>query len=274
MSRVLVQSPHESHVVITGASGGIGAALARTFASMGANVTVVDRHREPLVRLTDDLKVRSHVVQVDLLQDPIGWLNAAEEELGPIDVLINNAGDMIAGPFADTDPRRERDVLALDLAVPLSLMRAVLPGMLERQAGTIVNITSTGALAPNPGMVAYCAAKAGLAAASESLRGELRGSGVHVVTVYPGPTETEMLKRAYAAYPPAAIVRMLPRGSPAALAERIADAVRRGRPRVIYPTPYTLFRYFPPLVCWFLDRFSPVPLKASEQGRPIGGEPR
>jgi short-subunit dehydrogenase len=162
------------HVAITGAAGGIGSALARTFAVAGASVTLVGRRREPLTRLAAELQVRSCILEVDLLRDPSGWVREAEAELGPIDVLINNAGELVAGPFAEIDPRRERDIIELDLAVPLALMRAVLPHMLRRRAGTVVNIASTGALAPNPGMVSYCAAKAGVRFHEHSpLRGPL-----------------------------------------------------------------------------------------------------
>src|SRR5262249_8637874 len=144
--------------------------------------------------------------------------------------------------IANEDLRRELEV---DLMTPLALVRAVLPSMLQRKAGSIVNVASLGALAPVPGMTGYSAAKAGLAAASESLRGELLKSGVHVMTVYPGPVYTPMGDAGYAAYPPTLGPRILPTGTPEKLARKVRRAVEGKKARLIYPWIYTVTRYFP-----------------------------
>lgn len=250
------------HVAITGAAGGIGAALARELASAGHAITLVGRHGDALARVAASLGVPTHVAVVDLarVDESTQWIAGAEAALGPIDVLVNNAGTTIVDRFEDVRPSEVQRLFAVDLLAPLLLTRAVLPSMRARGHGTIVHIASTGALAPNPGMVHYCAAKAGLAAASEALRGELRGTGVHVVTVYPGPTRTAMLERAYAGYPPARSVAGLPTATPEALARRIRSAIERGTPRVIHPRTYRFFRAFPGLGRWLLDRFTPAPL--------------
>lgn len=259
------------HVAITGASGGIGRALAAEFSRHGGRITLVGRRTAVLESIASGLKCSTLVAQADLsqLEHACDWVVAAESALGPIDVLINNAGDLVAGSFVDVDPAQARSLIDLNLLAPLELMRAVLPLMLARRSGTVVNIASTGALAPAPGMVDYCAAKAGLAAASESLCGELHGSGVHVVTVYPGPIRTPMLERAHAAYPRSRLVAGLPIGEPDELARRVRRAVERGMPRVIYPRVYSSFRYLPWLARWLLDQLTPAPL-ASPNSRSVG----
>jgi len=163
----------------------------------------------------------------------------------------------IVDNFAATDMERAEQLLRVNLHSPLHLTRAVLPDMLARKSGTIVDIASLSAIAPTPGMVYYNAAKAGLAAASESLRGEIRGSGVHVVTIYPGPVETAMGRAGYAALEQTASARATPQGTPDVLAKLIRRAVEKRKSRVIYPWIYTIARHLPGLTRWSLDRFSP-----------------
>jgi short-subunit dehydrogenase len=132
--------------------------------------------------------------------------------------------------------------------------------MVARRSGTIVDIASAAALGPTPGMFFYNAAKAGLAAASESLRAEVKQHGIHVVTVYPGPVTSEMEAAARAAYADRATMRKLPTGSPEVLARMIADAVAKRKARVIYPRVYGMGRHFPNATRWALDTLTP-PLK-------------
>lgn len=259
------------HAVITGASSGIGAALAREYAAAGFAVTLVARRRALLEALASELPVKTRVVEADL-GDPAQaqrWLPACTTELGPVDVLINNAGVQIVAPTVEISVAEGRRLLEVDLQAPLALVQAVLPAMLARRSGAIVNIASLAALAPTPGMTWYNAAKGGLAAASESLRGELRKSGVHVLTVYPGPVHTPMGDYGYAAYPPTLSVRLLPVGTTAQLAQRVRRAVASRAARVIYPRPYALARLFPGLTRFLLDRSTPPPyaLDAPERQR-------
>lgn len=249
------------HAVVTGASSGIGAALVRELVGQGVDVTLVARRRELLEDVAQSAGGRTSIIAWDLSDSmhAADWVAQAEAALGPIDIFVNNAGRVAGGPFQALTLDDARAVIELDLLVPLALMRAVVPRMLARASGTIVNISSTGALGPNPGMAHYCAAKAGLAAASEAVRGELRGTGVRIVTVYPGPTNTAMLATANALYPGTRAVRALPTATPEALARRIVHAIERGKARVIYPRIYTLFRWLPALGRWLLDRFAPAP---------------
>lgn len=236
------------HVAVTGASSGIGEALAREWGRAGARVTLVARRRELMERLAGEVG-RALVLPVDL-SDPAAstaWIAEAEAAHGPIDVLVNNAGVQDVGAFARSDPESTDRLLAVDLATPLRLVRAVLPAMLGRRAGTIVNVSSLAAIVPTPGMVAYDAAKAGLAAASEALRWEVRGTGVNVLTVYPGPVETAMARHAVGVYEQAGagVASRMPAGTTDVLARRVVRAVERRSARVIYPRIYWLSALFP-----------------------------
>lgn len=258
-----------AHVVVTGASSGIGEALVREWVAAGARVTMVARRRALLDALASELGDAVRVVVADL-GDPAqatSWVDDAIAELGPIDVLVNNAGVQIVAATTDVDVAAMRSLMEVDLLSPLALIGAVLPSMLARNSGAIVNVSSLAGLAPTPGMTHYSAAKAGIAAASECLRGELRRTGVHVVTVYPGPVDTPMARAAYAIVPPTLAVRMLPEGTPAQLAKRVRAAVERRRARVIYPRAYAVARHTPAVTRMMMDAFTPVPATAVGEGK-------
>ncbi|MBI3723757.1 SDR family NAD(P)-dependent oxidoreductase [bacterium] len=250
------------HVAITGASSGIGEALVREYVRAGAAVTLVARRKEKLDEIAKAAGGKTHVVGADLSkpEQMTAWLEPSQKALGPIDVLVNNAGVQIVARTVEVDPDKAEEMLRVDLLAPLRLTRAVLPDMLARRSGTIVDVSSVSGLAPTPGMFHYSAAKAGIAAASECLRGELRGTGVHVVTVYPGPVHTPMEQAALASYPKAARISMLPTGTAEVLARRIRRAVEKRRARVIYPRFYGLTRHFPNLTRWAMDVGTPAPL--------------
>ncbi len=135
----------------------------------------------------------------------------------------------------------------------------VLDEMIARNHGTIVNITSLAAIVPTPGMMHYNAAKAALAAASESLRAELTSTRVRVVTVYPGPVATDMEAAAVDAYGNATVAKLLPRGTPEGLAEQVLHAIDRQRPRLIYPAVYGVARWLRPFAVWLTGRTAPKP---------------
>ncbi len=246
-----------AHVVVTGASSGIGAALAREYLRRGDRVTLVARRRN----LLDELAAAgsAHVIAADL-SDPTrvdDVLRDAERAFGAIDVLVNNAGVQIVEPSEAQNWERAEALLRLDLHTPLRLIQATLPAMLSRGSGAIVNIASMAAIAPTPGMLFYNAAKGGLAAASEALRAEVSGRGVRVVTVYPGPVTSAMEAAARGAYEESTAVRRVPTGDPDVLARLVARAVDRNTARVIYPGVYGLARMFPGTTRWFMDRFTP-----------------
>lgn len=252
------------HVVITGASAGIGAGIARELARAGASLTLVARRRELLERLAAEVGVPCHLVPRDLSEPSTDWLREAEAALGPVDVLVNNAGVELVARYDETDMARAERLLRLNLHVPLALTRAVLPGMLARGRGTIVDVASVAALAPMRGYVVYAASKAGLAAASEALRGELRGTGVHVVTVYPGPIHTDLGHAAVADLEPSPWVDRVPWGTTEGLARLVRRAIERRRARVIYPRVYALARWFPWLARALTDWTAPRPRRTAE----------
>jgi short-subunit dehydrogenase len=255
------------HVAITGASAGIGEALAREWSRAGAMVTLVARRRDRLEALARELGDGAFVIEADLA-DPApaaGWIAAAEERNGPIDVLVNNAGVYRVEASAEMDVEAGERLLRLNLFTPLRLARAVLPRMVARGSGAIVNIASAAALAPTPGITYYNASKGGLAAASEALRGELRATGVNVVTVYPGPIRTEMLEGGLRAFEENRAVRAMPVGAPEALAREVRRAVEKRRARVVYPRSMASARWFPNLTRYLMDRFTPK-VKAAPAG--------
>ncbi len=246
------------HVVVTGASSGIGAALAREYFARHARVTLVARRRELLEQVAAGRA--AHLVQADLT-DPAqvtSWVDGAEAEQGPVDVLINNAGVQIVRSFLDTPIEDARRLLELDLLTPLRLSQHVAKKMAARGQGTLVDIASVAAIAPTPGMAFYNAAKGGLAAASEGLRAELKAHGVHVVTVYPGPVKTPMEEAGRTAFETSKVATLLtPTGDADVLARLVADAVEARQPRVIYPALNGLARHFPAMTRLLLDALTP-----------------
>jgi len=250
------------HVAITGASSGIGEALAREYGRHGAKLTLVARREELLRRIAAEIGGHVFVVTHDLsLSDRAdGWIAASEAAHGPIDVLVNNAGIENTGPTADADVEEAERVLHTNLHTPLRLMRSLAPAMIARGSGIFVNVASVAALAPTPLQAWYGASKAGLAAFSEAFRGELKGTGVQVVTVYPGPVTTAMADRAYAAFGGRkGTVGLMPEGRPEVLARLVRRAVEKHKARVIYPRFYVITRLFPWLARWLVDAGSPRP---------------
>ena len=244
------------HIVITGASSGIGEALAKELATLpNAKLTLVARRRALLEELAKTLPCEVKVVERDLSTGDAATMDWLPDD---VDILVNNAGAQVTGPTASIDVSKGEASLELNLLAPLRFTRAVLPRMLARGRGTIVDIASMAALAPTPGATYYNASKAGLASASESLRGELRGSGVHVVTVYPGLIPTDMSNAGLASYESNFALRLQPRGTTAGLAVLVKNAILRKRARVIYPRAYTFVRWLIPVVRFFLDRFTPA----------------
>ncbi len=247
------------HVVVTGASSGIGEAIAREYLKRGARVTLVARRRAKLDDIAKCAPDRAHVVQADL-GDPeaaLGWVDGAERANGPIDVLVNNAGILIAKSVLETSWEDAERLLVLDLHTPLRLTQAILKRMVPRRTGTIVDIASMAAIGPTPGMFFYNAAKAGLAAASEGLRAEVKPHGIHVVTVYPGPVASDMEAAVRSALESNVAAKYSPTGTATVLATKIADAVAKKRPRVVYPGIYGISRHFPNASRWALDALTP-----------------
>jgi hypothetical protein len=182
--------------VVTGASSGIGEEIARELARRGHGVTLVARREGPLqdlaVALREDHGGRVEVVPADLSADAPGdriALEVAERGL-VVDVLVNNAGFSTMGAVHRSDPAREVAMVRTDVEAVVHLTTTFLSGMVERGRGAVLNVASTAAFQPIPGQAAYGASKAFVLSYSHAVRAELRGTGVSLTVLCPGPVET------------------------------------------------------------------------------------
>ncbi len=249
------------HVLLTGASSGIGAALARVLSQDGHVLTLVARRQALLDEVAASCVGPTHVLPADLT-DPVvveGLVAAAEALAGPVDILVNNAGIEYVGATATMDPDVGERLIRLNTLTPLRLIRSVLPGMLARGKGQIIDVASAAAYVFPPYGTHYTASKAALAAADHQLRWELRKTPIRVMTVYPGPVRTEMGTRVLGHYrtDPS---KGLPWGNADELAQRILHAMKRGDEEIFYPRFYALSRSFARLTR-FIMRFIPVELR-------------
>jgi 3-oxoacyl-[acyl-carrier protein] reductase len=183
--------------LVTGASGGIGAAIAHALHTQGATVVLSGTRRDALEALAAKLGGRAYACPADLSEtaQPDSLVAAAEQAAGPVAVLVNNAGvtrDMLALRMRDEDWQA---VLDIDLGAPFRLARAALRGMLRRRAGRIINISSIVAATGNAGQANYAAAKAGLVGMTKSLAQEVASRGVTANVVAPGFIATPMTDR-------------------------------------------------------------------------------
>lgn len=250
------------HVLVTGAAGAIGAALARAFARRhpAATFSLVDVEQTATEALTEELTDAEALCwdlsRVEALPDLTRALMA---ERGPVDVLVNCAGIMEMTSFNATRWEVASRLLDIDLTSPLRLMNLLVPPMVERGRGGVINVTSMAGVTPIVGCSYYGAAKAGLAMASEIARIELRQHGVQVVTVYPGPVRSGLERRARAQLEPSVAARWMPTGDAAPLADRIVHAYEKGQARVVYPPLYDVAHRFPRVAGWLTTRLSPTP---------------
>jgi short-subunit dehydrogenase len=195
----------DAHVLVTGASRGIGAAICRELHARGAKLTLVARDAQKLQELADELG-GANVLPADLTDpDALGTLIARAEQVGgPVDGLVNNAGIDEAGLFWEMEPAGLRRLIDLNVLAAMELSRQVLPGMVERGKGQIVNLSSLASVGVYPGLAAYSATKAALSHFSAGLRADLKGLPIGVTNAQVGfVVPTDMADKIFL-YEPAA----------------------------------------------------------------------
>lgn len=186
----------DSTCVITGASAGIGAELARELARRGYGVTLVARREQRLRELAAELGDRAEVHACDVTDASArkGLADAIEARGVAVDVIVNNAGFSTSGPFANTDRDRELDMIRTNIEAVVDFCALFVPGMVERRRGAILNLASTASFQPLPMQAGYAATKAFVLSFTESLHAELKSSGVSVTALCPGPVKTEFVE--------------------------------------------------------------------------------
>jgi short-subunit dehydrogenase len=223
--------------VITGASSGIGAALAWQFAKAGAKTAIVARRQDRLDQFAEEIAAAGHtrplVICADLFEPDAATLavEQARAALGQIDVLVNNAGLGYAGAFASHGPEQIEQMLQLNVRALVRLTELVLPEMLERGRGWIMNVASTASYQPMPYLATYAATKAFVASFSEALWAELRKRGVVVTCLNPGTTRTEFFD--HHSWSRARELFVKRAMSPERVAEIGIKALAKGRPSVV-----------------------------------------
>jgi uncharacterized protein len=192
-ARVSLPAPAETRAaVVTGASSGIGAAIAVELARRGHQLVLVARRADRLHAVAESLSPAAHVLPADLSNpDDRAALAGRIAALGLTpDILVNNAGLTKRSPVAKSVPEQQLNVIEVDVAAVVDLCSRFLPGMVERGRGAVLNVSSLAGFYPLPGHAAYGAAKAFVLSYTESLRSELHGSGVVASALCPGPVDT------------------------------------------------------------------------------------
>lgn len=240
-----------ANAVVTGGSQGIGADIAAKLAEAGANVLVAARSTAKLEEVAGRIGGKFLTVDLTDADSVDSFIPKCRDELGSIDVLVNNAGLETDNAFTDMDPSVLRSVARLNYEAPLILTRAVLPEMLDRGSGHIVNISSVAGAIVFPGLAAYAGTKAGLTNWSETLRMELKGSGIGITVVCPGPVDTDMwdrLETGEGNYPAPALKRFkilgfLPKLDPEKIAEETVEGILSDKRHVRLPARYNGYHF-------------------------------
>jgi short-subunit dehydrogenase len=239
-------------VLLTGASSGIGRELALVLAERGARLAITARSRDRLDTVAETIVDRGGVAPI-VIESDLARRGAAQRlaqdavaALGDVEVLINNAGGGVGGSqWAVGDADAAREAFEVNYWSPLALVHALVPAMRERRSGTVVNVTSMAQINTWPTFGSYAATKAALALATETLRLELSGSGVHVLEAIPGPVDTAVQGETRLAPGIERMLNRVPLGDAADMARRIAGAIAHRRTRVIYPRRAALAYFLP-----------------------------
>jgi short-subunit dehydrogenase len=221
----------EPVALITGASAGLGVDFARQLSAKGRRLVLAARRKDRLDTLAAELG-NARSVEVDLSE--IGAADRLMADLAAngehVELLVNNAGFGLTGRFADLDGKRQRQMIDLNCGTLVELAHAVLPDMIERKSGSILNVASTAAFQPGPGMAVYFATKAFVLSFSEALHEEVKKKGVTVSALCPGPTSTEFGK--VAGFGPSNLLDKVAADSPSVVRTGLAG-LERGKAIVI-----------------------------------------
>jgi uncharacterized protein len=234
-------------VLITGASRGIGESLAHAFAEAGATVALVARTQDSIRALAAKLGGTAHPADLSDPTQIATLIRHVEDEAGPIDVLVNNAGVENPCGFTDAPDDDLRTVTEVNYLAPAALCRQVIPRMLRRGGGHIVNVSSMAGCSVLPGLVTYSASKAALSQFTAGLRADLRGFPIGTTLVELGPIPTDMLAQADDYAPTANSLRRFYRMRLAVdiprekVADEVVEAVQKGRRHVRIPKRAALF---------------------------------
>lgn len=233
---------NDARVLLTGASSGVGRRLARRLAERGALVAVSGRRQALLEELAEEIVSAGDREPIALAADLSRPGAAAElaaearDRLGQVDVLINNAGSNLHGCPSDVGDREEaRELFELNVWSPLALVHELVPEMRQRGGGAVVNVTSLAIVAPFPAVGHYCASKAALSLATESLQLELRATDVEVLEVLLGPIDTPGSRANRTLAGAERWLDSAKPGDPDKAAAAVVRAIERGRRRLIYP---------------------------------------
>lgn len=220
-------------VLVTGASGGIGEAIARAVAPQRGDLVLSGRRREAVEPLARELGARVAIAELSQREE----VDRLAAEVGDVDVLIANAGLLSGGLLTDFSQAQIDELLEVNLRAPIALARALTPGMAARRRGHVVFISSLQGKAATPVSSIYCAAKFGLRGFALALREDLRGDGVGVSVVLPGfIRDAGMFADAHVTLPPGVGTR-----SPQDVAEGVISAIERDRAEVeVAPLPLRL----------------------------------
>lgn len=229
-----------THALITGASHGIGVEIAREFAARGARLTLLGRDKDRLAAVADELGARAVVAD---LSDPDrlrGLIAEVEAGHGPLDVLVNNAALTAVSPAQQAEFGDARLLMDVNAVAPMELCRAVLPGMLARRRGHLVNISTLAAVSAVPELALYGASKAALHHYTSVLQRDLKGTGVRTTLATFGEVAgTHMMEQARQSARIAAVsrrlARVLPVLTPADVARQLTAAVQRDARVVTIP---------------------------------------
>jgi short-subunit dehydrogenase len=255
-----------SIALITGASSGIGEAAARSLARRKVHVVLTARRKDRLDALAGEIRALGSGAEALVVPGDLTAPGEAERIAGEalawkgrVDVLVNNAGAGRMRFLETLDPQADiLPILTLDLTAPILLVRALLPGMLQRRSGSIINIGSTSGMLALPTSSIYCAAKFGLRGFNDALRREVRGMGIDVSLVSPGPVRTEFghhSGRLPGMPEPSSMRIALPAS---AVGECIANLIQRPGRQVVLPWVFApaawLIDQFPGLADWMLEQ--------------------